>query len=101
MPNCVFTVTALTVFISGSIFGQSAAGLAGISGVVRDASGASVANAKVVVSNDAKGITRTLASNDAGLFSAPALPPAAGYSVVVTAAGFAGWEVKEIELPVG
>jgi hypothetical protein len=94
-------ILAVLLFVSAAVLAQSAAGLAGISGIVRDASSASVANAKVVVSNPAKGITRTLATNDAGLFTAPSLPPAPGYSVVVTAAGFASWEVKEIDLRVG
>jgi len=79
---------------------QSAGGLAGISGMVHDASGASVPNAKVVVSNDTNGTKREITTNQAGLFAAPALVPAAGYKVAVTAPGFSGYEVKDIVLQV-
>jgi len=80
---------------------QSAAGLAGISGVVRDPSGASVPNAKVEVRNEGLGIVRSLTTNPAGLFEAPALTPASGYRVIVTASGFAGYEAQNLELKVG
>src|SRR3954447_2675652 len=80
---------------------QSTAGFGGISGTVRDASGAAVPNAKVVVTNAAKGVTRNLNSNDAGVFTAPALVPAAGYSVTVEAQGFQKYEARAIELAVG
>jgi len=51
---------------------QSAGGLAGISGTVHDASGSSVPNAKVVVSNDTNGTKREITTNQAGLFAARA-----------------------------
>src|SRR5580698_6212895 len=86
---------------AGSIWAQAAAGVAGISGVVHDASGAAVPNAKVVISSDARGEVRSITTNGAGLFSAPALIPGPGYKVDVTAAGFAGWQVKDIDLRVG
>jgi hypothetical protein len=92
------------LLLSGAIcasYAQSTAGFGGIAGTVRDASGAAVPNAKVVVTNAGKGITRNLNSNDAGVFTAPALVPAAGYSVAVEAQGFQKYEVKEIELAVG
>lgn len=85
-----------------SAFAQSsAAGFASIAGVVRDASGAVVPNASVVVSNEAKGIVRKLTTNGAGVYSAPALVPASGYSVAIDAAGFNKYEVNGIELQVG
>jgi len=82
-------------------WGQSVAGLASITGVVRDASGVVVPNAAVVVANESKGIRRALTTNDAGLFTAPALVPAEGYSVTVTAGGFSNYEAKNITLNVG
>src|SRR5206468_3008073 len=82
-------------------FAQSTAGLAGISGVVRDVTGAAVPNAKVAVSNESKGVVRNLTTNDAGLFTAPALVPAPGYAVSVNAPGFAPYDAKNIELLVG
>jgi outer membrane receptor protein involved in Fe transport len=86
---------------SGSAFAQAVAGLSGLSGNVRDASGASVPGAAVLVTNEAKGIRRTLETNGSGLFTAPALVPAAGYKVTVTKAGFAQYEATNIVLQVG
>ena len=42
---------AIVIFVATTAFAQSTAGLAGISGIVRDATGAVVPNANVVVSN--------------------------------------------------
>ena len=93
--------TFLLLFLSASLFAQSSGGVAGISGVVRDPSGAVVPNAKVVISSAAQGVLRTLETNDAGVFTAPALTPGPGYQVSVTASGFAGYEAKDLTLQVG
>src|SRR6266545_894357 len=93
-------VLALLV-LSSVALSQSAGGLPGISGVVRAPSGSFVPNEKVVISNDTNGTARNLATNEAGLFTAPALVPAPGYKVAVTATGFAGYEAKDIVLQVG
>src|SRR5258706_11017944 len=86
---------------SGSAFAQSVAGLGAISGTVRDASGASVPGAQVVVANESKGIRRTLTTTEAGVFTAPSLVPAPGYTVTVAKEGFAQYELKEIQVMVG
>jgi hypothetical protein len=91
----------LSLLASASAFGQSAAGLAGISGVVTDASHAKVAGATVAITNEAKGIVRNLTTNEAGVFTAPALLPASGYWMSVNAPGFARYEVKDLQLEVG
>jgi hypothetical protein len=77
------------------------AGLAAISGTVRDSSGAVVPNAQVLIENTLKGVHLTLSTSEGGVFSSPPLIPAAGYSVTVSKAGFSNYEVKEIELQVG
>jgi len=86
------------VFVAGA---YAQAGLGSVSGTVRDASGAVIPGASVVVSNDARGIKRTINTTDAGLFSAPALVPASGYSLAVSKTGFANYEVKDFEITVG
>src|SRR5712691_5669052 len=91
----------LSVCFSALAFAQAVAGLGTISGAVRDASGAGIPEAQVTVTNAAKGIRRTLVSNDAGVFSAPALVPAAGYRVTVSKPGFTDYDRKEIEVLVG
>jgi hypothetical protein len=82
-------------------FAQSGAGLGSISGVVKDASGSVVPGAKVTIANDANGVRRTIASNDAGLFNAPALPPARGYRVTVELQGFSPFEQRDVDVQVG
>jgi outer membrane receptor protein involved in Fe transport len=89
------------MFAGLAAFAQSVAGLGAISGTVRDASGAAVPNAQVVVANDARGIRRNLTTTEAGVFTAPSLIPATGYSVTITMQGFATYEAKDIQVLVG
>jgi len=89
------------LLLAAPVFAQSTAGLAGISGVVRDPSGASVPNAKVVVSSASQGTLRSLTTNTDGIFTAPALTPGAGYRVAVTASGFTAYEARDLTLLVG
>ncbi len=94
----------LVIFVSScasSALAQAVAGFGGLSGVVRDASGSVVPNASVIVANEAKGIRRTLTTNESGVFNAPALVPAAGYSVTAALQGFKTWELKAIDIQVG
>jgi len=97
--SLAFLFTAL--LCSSAAFAQGVAGLGAVSGIVRDSSGAVVPDAAVVLSNDAKGIKRSMQSTDAGLFAAPALVPSSGYSLTVTKSGFATWEAKDFEVQVG
>jgi hypothetical protein len=88
------------VFV-GSLRGQSLAGLGAISGTVTDETGALVPAAQVTVTNEAKGISRKLLTNEAGYFLAPSLPPSAGYAVSVQKEGFALYEAREVLVQVG
>jgi hypothetical protein len=83
------------------VFGQAAGGVAGISGTVRDPSGAVVPNAKVVISSASQGQIRSITTNMSGVFAAPALIPGPGYQVTVNASGFAPYEAKDLDLQVG
>jgi outer membrane receptor protein involved in Fe transport len=93
-------VAPLVVFLCAPAFAQSG-GVATISGVVHDPSGSVVPNASVVISSISLGQVRSISTNSAGVFTAPALVPTPGYSVVVKAAGFAQNETKDINLQVG
>src|SRR5258707_592268 len=97
----ILALLALSAFFAGSVFAQSSAGFGGISGVVEDASGGVVPNAKVVIENSSKGIRRELETSTAGTFNAPALVPASGYSVKVSNPGFSGYEIKDLTVNVG
>jgi hypothetical protein len=87
-------------FAAGA-YAQATAGLGSVSGTVRDASGAVVPGASVVVANETKGIKRSITATEAGVFAAPALVPSVGYSISVTKEGFAKWEVKDFPVQVG
>jgi outer membrane receptor protein involved in Fe transport len=99
MPK-FFAVLVVAIIFSASAFGQ-AAGLGGISGVVKDATGSAVPGATVVVANASKGIRRQLETNGEGAFNAPALVPADGYSVSVSKSGFSNFDAKDITVAVG
>ena len=91
----------LLVSLSVPAFAQSAGGVAGISGVVRDKTGGPVPNGKVVISREAQGTLRTLTTNESGVFTAPALVPGPGHKLSVTAPGFAEYTAEGLDLQVG
>jgi outer membrane receptor protein involved in Fe transport len=99
--NSTVSAVAVALLAAFSVSAQVVAGLGGISGVVQDQTGAVVPNAKISVANPSKGIQRTLTSNEAGVFTAPALPPSTGYAINVQADGFAPYAAREIQVFVG
>jgi hypothetical protein len=86
---------------TSALFAQAAAGLGAVSGTVRDASGATVPGAMVVVANDGKGIKRTVTTTESGVFTVPALVPASAYSIKVTKTGFSDYQVNAFDVAVG
>src|ERR1017187_9619467 len=100
MRKVLAITTFALVFVAGA-YAQATPGLGAVSGTVRDASGAVIPGATVVVANDGKGIKRTMTTTDAGVFAAPALVPSPGYSITVNKQGFTTYEVKEFEILVG
>ena len=101
MSRRVLALVLPLLLAGGACWAQSVAGMAGISGVVRDPSGAVVPGAKVTVSTEGQGVIRTVNTNESGLFTAPALTPSSGYKVSVSAQGFVSYEARNIELQVG
>ncbi|MBI4910769.1 MAG: TonB-dependent receptor [Acidobacteria bacterium] len=101
MSKRVFVCLSIFLLATASAYAQAVAGMGGITGSVRDASGAVVSGATVVVANESRGIRRNLATTEAGVFSAPSLLPSSGYIVTVSMQGFANWEAKNIEILVG
>jgi Carboxypeptidase regulatory-like domain/TonB dependent receptor len=91
----------LTVLTPVGLLAQSAGGVSGISGTVHDPTGGVVPNAKVVISGAGQGELRSITTNDAGVFAAPALIPGPGYKVTISAAGFAPYEAADLVLQVG
>jgi len=101
LKSMAMVTLTLALCLPAPAFGQLAGGVAGITGVVRDPSGASVPNAKVVISSEGQGIARTLTTNVAGAFAAPGLIPGSGYKVSVTASGFGEYAADKLVLAVG
>src|SRR4051794_3286245 len=64
-----------------------------ISGTVSDATGASVPNAAISLTNEATGVAQKQTTTDAGLFAFPSIP-AGSYSVRVEAKGFRTYQSK-------
>src|SRR5579863_5878684 len=92
----VFTVILLLCAIG---FAQQSTGSARLAGTVLDPGGSPIQNATVVVKNDA-GLSRTIQTDEAGRFSADGLPPG-GYSVDVSANGFAPGGIAGQQVPDG
>jgi outer membrane receptor protein involved in Fe transport len=98
------SLVLLCLILAGSpskAVAQSLAGLGGLNGSVEDPQGGVIAKANVEVTNSSLGIDRKIATTDAGLFSAPSLPPAPGYVVTVTAPGFDISKTENIVVHVG
>ncbi|MEO6966619.1 MAG: carboxypeptidase regulatory-like domain-containing protein [Acidobacteriaceae bacterium] len=89
----------LLVGFSSVVFAQSSTG--GISITVSDPMGAVVVGATVAVKGSTTGnILRTLQTNEAGLATAPLLPPGT-YDVSISAAGFKQFTRAQIPVSVG
>jgi len=83
----VLTAVLTGMILTGTLFAQGGA-TGAIGGVVQDASGAVIANAKVIVKSDATGeVLRQLTTDSSGLFTATLLPVGI-YTVEVNATGF-------------
>jgi len=89
-------LAALFLIFATQAFAQDAT----IVGTVTDPSGASVANAAIVITNTDTGVTRNLPTNGDGQYVAPDLH-IGRYTVHATAAGFKAAERKGITLDVG
>lgn len=83
----LMVASLFSVFLTGTMFAQGGA-TGAIGGIVQDASGAVIANAKVNVQNDATGeVLRQVVSDTNGSFIATLLPVGT-YTIEVNAAGF-------------
>jgi hypothetical protein len=69
-------MVAVLVLTSAFVFGQAELGT--IAGVVKDSTGAVVADAKIVATETSTNATRTAASNNLGEYHIQNLPPGVG-----------------------
>lgn len=92
---------SFTLLFGFSLFLSAQVGTDGsILGTVTDASGAVIPGARVTVTNIETGISKSATADSAGYFSVLALSRGS-YSVTVTQAGFATWELQSIQLTAG
>lgn len=85
-PRLLSLAAVLLLSLSTVAFGQEVSG--SITGTIKDATGAAVQGATVMITDsDKKVLVRTVSSNDEGGFSAPALP-VAFYDITVEAPNF-------------
>ena len=89
-------VFVIALFSASLLYAQDSAS---VTGTVRDASGASVANAQVTVSAADRGINRETTTNSDGDYSVAALPPGS-YNISVVAQGFKKFQAKDVILRV-
>ena len=89
---------ALFTLVSSLSFGQQLTGT--LSGTTRDTTGAVVASAKVIMTNQLNGDVRSTISNSAGYFSITAVQPGT-YTVSIEAPGFKQWKQEGIAFAQG
>ena len=102
--NVIKTRTFLIVFtLLISIFTieniQAQTDVAEITGAVTDSQGAAVVGATVILSNPNSGFTRTVQTNNNGLYSFPGIPPAT-YSITVEKTGFKKIVQANVQAPI-
>jgi hypothetical protein len=87
MLKTTVKILLLTIVLSATAFTQSQALNGQIEGVVTDSNGASVPNASITALNTQTGTTRTVKSDESGVYRIPALPLGA-YRVTIEASSF-------------
>jgi hypothetical protein len=95
---CILFVFVFLLFSGSSILGQADQGR--IVGTVTDSTGAVIPNATIAVTNEKTGETRTVQSNDSGVYIVPALR-ASIYTIKISAPKFSANESKSVPLSVG
>jgi outer membrane receptor protein involved in Fe transport len=93
-----FVVLVLTCIISSHAYAQVAGGT--LTGTVGDTSGAVIPDAQISIKNVATGLTRNMASDTAGFFTAPNLLPGT-YEITISSPGFTTQVRTGINLQVG
>jgi hypothetical protein len=93
--KCVLWVFALLALLTSLAAAQSSQ----LNGSVTDPSGATVAGAKIVLTDTATGLQRTTASNSAGLYQFLDVPPG-NYKLEAAASGFSPYLAAKVTLAV-
>jgi len=97
-PGLLVVLLSIACLIAPAAMAQQAT--ANVNGVVKDPSGASVANAQVALTNVNTGVVRRTTSNADGIYDFPSVVPGV-YSMQVSAAGFSAVSQPAVTLQVG
>src|SRR6266853_2451793 len=101
MHNLSFFLRAFALFVLSAVLGTNvlAQSTAALSGTVSDPTGAVIASAKVIATNQATGVESTTQTDTAGAYLFPSLPIGI-YRIQVTAPGFQSAIVANLKLDV-
>lgn len=91
---------SLSLFRVDVAFSQASVSRSELRGQITDQNGAAVAGATITLTDAARGTTRTLQSDENGLYVFLSLPPGS-YNMRVDATGFAATTISEVHLDVG
>ena len=92
-------LTSLTICFSATL--ASAQNTSGVTGVVKDGTGAVVAGADVKLTDTKTGTEQTTKTNDQGVYSFNKVAPGQGYTITITASGFQTLVINDVALGVG
>ncbi len=95
-----FRLQACCLLLTSKLFSQATSTSGDIRGAILDPSGNALAAAKVTVSNDERGYSRSSVSSDEGRFTLTSIPPGV-YKVRTEAPGFTTKVVENVEVRVG
>jgi hypothetical protein len=99
LRNVCVRVFVSALMVCALVVPAMAQSTASLNGVVTDATGATVPNAKVTVTNQATGVASSSQTDSAGAYLFPSLPIGA-YRIEVTASGFQKAVISDLNLPV-
>ncbi len=100
MHKPLIRIALLVCALASLVFAQSEIGGATLNGTVTDPSGAAIPNAKVTITNTATGVTRTLTTNEAGIYNFTRVPVGT-YDITVESGGFKTDKRTGVNLTVG
>ncbi len=92
-----FAILLVSLLVTVGSWAQT--GTSSVRGVVTDRTGAAIVGAKVTIVNAAQGLHREGATDGAGAFEFPALPPGS-YVLAIESKGFRKFEQKNLQLQV-
>jgi hypothetical protein len=90
-------ILSVSILSAGLALAQITSG--DIDGTIKDATGAAIPNASLIITNEATGVTTSITTNSNGEFHAQNLP-AGSYTLVVTNAGFQSYKLTGLEVDI-